>query len=159
MNNMNIKSLLMVPVFLLSSNEVSAQVSNFQNEIEELSYHIGISQTAGLKEYLSNTLEVDTTKMDIFIKGVYEGAAYAKDSEKNAYYAGVQIGQQIALKMISGINKEIFGENSEETISLKQFLEGFSKGILLNPHEIQSSQKKLEELLINVKAAALENEK
>ena len=61
--------------------------------------------------------------------------------------------------MISGINKEIFGENSEETISLKQFLEGFSKGILLNPHEIQSSQKKLEELLINVKAAALENEK
>ena len=156
---MKIKNLLIVSVFLLASNEVSAQVPNFKNEIDELTYYIGISQTAGLKEYLSNTLEVDTTKMDIFIKGVYEGAAYAKDSEKNAYYAGVQIGQQIALKMISGINKEIFGENSEEKISLKQFLEGFSKGILLTPHEIQSSQKKLEELLINVKAAALENEK
>ncbi|MCI6551512.1 MAG: FKBP-type peptidyl-prolyl cis-trans isomerase, partial [Prevotella sp.] len=66
--------------------------------------------------------------MEQFIKGLNDGANAGDDKGKAAYYAGIQIGQQISNQMIKGINEEVFGEDSTKSISLKNFMAGFVAG-------------------------------
>ena len=102
--------------------------ANLKNDIDTVSYTIGMVQTQGLKEYLVNQLGVDTTYMDAFIKGLNEGANAGDNKKTAAYYAGIQIGQQISNQMVKGLNHELFGEDSTKTISMKNFLAGFVAG-------------------------------
>ena len=73
-------------------------------------------------------MDVDTTYIDEFINGLNEAANAGDNKKKAAYYAGLQIGQQISQQMIKGINYEIFGDDSTRTISLKNFMAGFVSG-------------------------------
>jgi FKBP-type peptidyl-prolyl cis-trans isomerase FklB len=93
-----------------------------------MSYAIGMAQTQGLREYLVDRLGVDTAYMAEFIKGLNEGANAGDNKKKAAYYAGIQIGQQISNQMMKGINHEVFGDDSTKTISLKNFMAGFVSG-------------------------------
>ncbi len=102
--------------------------ANLQTDIDTLSYAFGMSQSVGLKSYLANRLGVDTTYLDEFIKGLNDGANAGDDKKKMAYYAGLQIGQQIGQQMVPGINYELFGRDSTQTISLKNFMAGFVSG-------------------------------
>lgn len=103
--------------------------ANLKSDIDSLSYSIGMSQTQGLKDYLVGRMEMDTAYMDEFVKGLNEGVKKTSKKE-NAYFAGLQIGQQIKNQMIKGINKELFGEDSTKTISVDNFLAGFVAGTL-----------------------------
>ena len=102
--------------------------ANLKTDVDTLSYAIGMAQTQGLKDYLVQRLNVDTAYMDDFIKGLNEGANAGDDKKKAAYYAGIQIGQQVGNQMIKGINHELFGEDSTKTISMKNFMAGFISG-------------------------------
>ena len=102
--------------------------ANLKTDVDTMSYAIGMAQTQGLKEYLVNQLGVDSAYMGEFIKGLNEGANAGDNKKKAAYYAGIQIGQQIANQMVKGINHEVFGEDSTKTISMKNFMAGFISG-------------------------------
>ena len=102
--------------------------ANIKSDIDSLSYAIGMAQTQGLKDYLVQRLGVDTAYMDDFIKGLNEGANAGDDKKRAAYYAGIQIGQQVGNQMVKGINHEIFGDDSTKTISMKNFMAGFISG-------------------------------
>ena len=102
--------------------------ANLKSDVDSMSYAIGMAQTNGLKEYLVDRLGVDTAYMGEFIKGLNEGANAGDNKKKAAYYAGIQIGQQIANQMVKGINHEGFGDDSTKTISMKNFMAGFVSG-------------------------------
>ena len=102
--------------------------ANLRSDVDTVSYAIGMAQTQGLKDYLVGRMGVDTAYMDEFIKGLNEGANAGDDKKKAAYYAGIQIGQQISNQMVKGINHQLFGEDSTKTISLKNFMAGFISG-------------------------------
>ena len=74
-------------------------------------------------------MDIDTTYIDEFVKGLNDGANAGDNKKKAAYYMGVQIGQQISNRMVKGINHEIFGDDSTKTISLKNFMAGFVQGV------------------------------
>ena len=59
---------------LLASCDGGAPKANLKTEVDSLSYEIGLSNSRGVKEYLSQRLGVDTAYLDEFIKGVKEGA-------------------------------------------------------------------------------------
>ena len=99
--------------------------ADLKTDIDTLSYAFGVAQTQGLKEYLTMRLDVDTTYIDEFVKGLNEAANAGDSKKKAAYYAGLQIGQQISQQMVKGINYEIFGDDSTRTISLRNFMAGF----------------------------------
>lgn len=105
------------------------------NDVDSLSFLIGIAQSNGLKEYLTERLDVDTAYMSDFCKGLYVGSQSISDPSQNAFFAGVQIGQQIGNQMITGINSELFGDNETKSISLALFLKGFILGINNNSNE------------------------
>ena len=103
--------------------------ANLKDEVDTLSYAIGMAQSDGLKQYLSERMGIDTAYIDDFIKGLNEGATAGDDKKKAAYYAGIQIGQQLGGQMLQGINYEVFGNDSTKTISLKNLLAGFVAGV------------------------------
>ena len=135
-----------------------APKANLKSDVDTVSYAIGMAQTQGLKDYLVGRLGVDTTYMDEFIKGLNEGANAGDDKKKAAYYAGIQIGQQISNRMLKGINHEVFGDDSTKTISLKNFMAGFvsgttgKKGLMT----VDSAQQVAQRLISVVKARELE---
>ena len=105
----------------------STPKADLKNDVDTMSYAMGLSQTQGLKEYLAQ-MEIDTTNMDAFVKGLNDGANAGDDKKKAAYFAGINIGQQISNRMIKGINYEIYGKDSTKSISLKNFMAGFVTG-------------------------------
>ena len=117
-----------VASFVASCGNSGSNTPNLKNDVDTLSYAIGLAQTQGLKQYLVQ-MDVDTTYMDAFIKGLREGANAGDDKKKAAYYMGIQIGQQISNRMVKGINHELFGDDSTKTISMKNFLAGFIQGV------------------------------
>ena len=126
--------------------------ANLKNDIDTVSYAIGLAQTNGLKEYLANQLGVDTTQMEAFLKGLNESANAGDDKQAAAYYAGIQIGQQISNQMVKGINYELFGDDSTKSISLPNFLAGFIAGttgkkqLMTTDQAAETAQKKMQEI-------------
>ena len=105
-----------------------APKASLKSDLDSLTYAIGMAQTQGLKEYLVARLDVDTTYMDEFIKGLNEGVNAGDNKKKAAYFAGVQIGQQVANGIIPGVTREIFGDDSTKSIPVKNFMAGFISG-------------------------------
>ena len=132
--------------------------ASLKSDVDSMSYAIGMTQTQGLKEYLVDRLGVDTAYMSEFIKGLNEGANAGDNKKKAAYYAGIQIGQQIANRMVKGINFQVFGEDSTKSISLKNFMAGFvaattgKKGLMT----VDSAQVLAERLMREIKAQQME---
>ena len=136
----------------------STPKASLKSDVDTMSYAIGLAQTQGLKEYLVGSLGVDTAYMAEFIKGLNEGANAGDNKKKAAYYAGIQIGQQISTRMIKGINHEVFGEDSTKTISMKNFMAGFvagttGKGALMT---VDSAQNVAQTLMQAIKAREME---
>ena len=134
--------------------------ANLKSDIDSMSYAMGVSQTQGLKEFLVERMSIDTTYMNDFIKGLNDGANAGDNKKKAAYYAGIQIGQQISNQMIVGINHEIFGDDSTKSISLKNFMAGFVAGTTGKGQKmtLEQAQKVAESKMQEVKAKVLEKE-
>ncbi len=136
----------------LASCGNSTPKANLKNDVDSVSYAVGMAQTQGLKEYLVYRMGIDTTYMDEFVKGINVGANAGDDKKKAAYYAGIQIGQQISTQMMKGLNHELFGNDSTQTISLKNFLAGFvsgttgKKGLMTIDQAAQVAQVKMQQI-------------
>lgn len=123
----------MKKISILAVAAIAAMVScgngtpkaDIKTDIDTLSYAVGMAQTRGLKEYLVQRMGMDTAYIDDFVKGLNESVNAGDDKKKAAYYAGLQIGQQISQQMIKGLNYELFGEDSTQTVSLNNFMAGF----------------------------------
>jgi len=153
MKKFSILAAIMVAAILGSCGNGTPK-ANLQNDVDTLSYAIGLSQTQGLKEYLTMRMDVDTAYIDEFVKGLNEAVNAGENKKKAAYYAGLQIGMQISQQMIKGINYEVFGDDSTQTISLKNFMAGFvsgttGKGSLMT---IEEASTKAHEMVATVKA-------
>jgi FKBP-type peptidyl-prolyl cis-trans isomerase FklB len=147
-------------VMMYTSCENGTPKANLKSDVDTLSYAVGMAQTEGLKDYLEGRLGVDTAYMDEFIKGLNEGANAGDDKKKAAYYAGIQIGQQISNQMVNGINHELFGSDSTKTISLKNFMAGFisgttGKGGLMT---VDSARQVAQDMMRSIKSKTLEVE-
>ena len=104
--------------------------ANMKSDVDSLCYAIGMAQSQGLKDYLVMRMGVDTTYLNEFIKGLNDGANAGGDKKQQAYYAGLQIGQQVSTQMIEGLQHEIYGEDSTQHVSQSNFMAGFVAGTL-----------------------------
>ena len=119
------KKISILAVAAIAAAMVSCGNGTPKADIDTLSYAVGMAQTRGLKEYLVQRMGMDTAYIDDFVKGLNESVNAGDDKKKAAYYAGLQIGQQISQQMIKGLNYELFGEDSTQTVSLNNFMAGF----------------------------------
>ena len=143
---------------LIASCTSSTPKADMKNDVDSLSYSIGMAQTQGLKPYLVNRLGVDTAYIAEFVKGLNEGANAGDDKRKVAYYAGINIGQQISQQMVKGVNYEVFGNDSTQTISLQNFMAGFIAGVTGKDGvmTLEQAQDVATKMMKEVKARSLE---
>jgi FKBP-type peptidyl-prolyl cis-trans isomerase FklB len=147
-----------VAAIMISSCGNGTPKASLKSDVDTMSYAIGMAQTQGLKDYLVGSLGVDTAYMNEFIKGLNEGVNAGDNKKKAAYYAGIQIGQQISNRMMKGINHEVFGDDSTKTISLKNFMAGFisgttgQKGLMT----IEEAQETAQRMMQEIKAKEME---
>ena len=155
MKKLTFVATLAIAAATMTSCGNSTPKADLKTDVDSMSYAMGYSQTQGLKEFMTGRMNVDTTYMDEFVKGVNDGANAGDDKKKSAYYAGIQIGQQISNMMIKGINHEVFGSDSTKTISMKNFMAGFiagttgKKGIMTMAQAQQLAQAKMTAIKAN----------
>ena len=132
----------------------STPKADLKTDVDTMSYAMGMTQSQGLKEYLVGRMGIDTTYMEQFIKGLNDGANAGDDKGKAAYYAGIQIGQQISNQMVKGINQEVFGNDSTKSISLKNFMAGFITGTTgkTGIMDVQQAQQTANTMITKIRA-------
>jgi FKBP-type peptidyl-prolyl cis-trans isomerase FklB len=135
-----------------TSKTATAPKANLVTDIDSLSYAIGISQTGGLVQYLEK-MNIDSTHINDFLKGFYEGISIQTDDvKKNAYITGLKIGQQLGGQQLEQFSQQIFGADAEEKINKDNFVAGFAAGAtkddkIMNDEEANKYlDAKLEEL-------------
>lgn len=125
------KTLLIVAAAIVafgSCNKGGIPKGNPETDLDTLSYELGVANSQRVKMYIANQLGVDTAYMDEFYKGFAAAAQAGNDKKLAAYYAGVQIGQQVGTQVYSAANSELFGSDSTKTINLTQLVAGFIEG-------------------------------
>ncbi len=119
--------LAMVVAVGLSSCTAQSPKANLATDVDSLSYAIGMARTQGLDQYLAQQ-GIDSTQMAQFLKGFYEGASKTGDNDK-AYMAGMQIGHMVSTQWVEGFTRQIFGNDSTQTLSRENMLAGFVAGV------------------------------
>ncbi|KAA6317907.1 FKBP-type 22 kDa peptidyl-prolyl cis-trans isomerase, partial [termite gut metagenome] len=106
---------------------------SLKTELDSLIYSMGVTESEGLRSYLTGGMNVDTLYLSEFIKGLNQGAAAKEDDhaiKKNmAYSAGLRIGLQINSQIIGSIKHDLFGEDSTKTINKDDFVAGLIHGL------------------------------
>ena len=133
-----------------------APKANMKSDIDSLSYMMGVSNTNGLKDFAEQRMGVDSTTWADFVKGIEEGINKATKKDR-AYTAGVQIGQQLSADMFEGMNSQLFGNDSTQSLSKANFMAGFIAAIknsaIVSQEEAQEYAKTHTEA---IKAKAME---
>ena len=140
----------------LASCTPPAPKANLKSELDSLSYMMGVTNTTDLRPFAEQRMGIDSTTWADFVKGIEEGInKYSK--KERAYTAGVQIGQQLSADMFEGINQQLFGNDSTQTLSKDNFLAGFfaalKNGAIVTMEDAQAYVK---ENMEAIKAKALE---
>lgn len=128
MKKLTFVAALAVGAMTLVSCGNSTPKANLKNDIDTVSYALGVVNTQGFRDYIMRGDVIDTAYIDEFFRGLNSGINVGDDKKKQAYYLGLQIGQQISNQMLKGINHDLFGEDSTKTISLKNFMAAFLAG-------------------------------
>jgi len=158
MKKLTFMAVMAIAAATISSCGNGTPKADLRSDVDTVSYAIGMAQTQGLKDYLVGHLGVDTAYIGEFIKGLNEGANAGDNKKQAAYYAGIQIGQQISNQMKPGINHELFGDDSTKTISMKNFMAGFVSGTTGKQGlmTMEQAQETAQRLMKDIKARELE---
>ena len=111
----------------LASCTPQAPKANMKSEIDSLSYMMGVTNAQGLKDFLVGRMGIDLKYMDDFYKGFQEAAQKTSPADR-AYTAGLQIGQQVGNDAFEGISRQLFGNDSLQSLDKNNFLAGFIAG-------------------------------
>ncbi len=75
---------------LFASCNNGSPKASMKNDVDTLSYEIGLSQTAGIENYFQQS-GIDSAYIDDFLRGVKDGALAGDDKKKQAYYATEEV--------------------------------------------------------------------
>ena len=125
-----------------------APKASLKTGVDSLSYALGVANTDGLKQYLATQFEMDTTKMNAFVKGLVDGA-----SKDKAYLEGIRLGQQFS-EQIQQTNETGFMGDSDVKLNKDNFFAGFISG---TEGKAKITAEEAKEL-IKVKVAVIQEE-
>ncbi|MDR0231542.1 MAG: FKBP-type peptidyl-prolyl cis-trans isomerase [Dysgonamonadaceae bacterium] len=162
MKKLSILLTLALATVIGTSCTAQAPKAQLKNEVDSLSYAIGVTYSQGmLKQHLSTSM--DTAYIKDFIKGFMEGANINKDDKrKNAYMLGLQIGHQIGGSLLDNVNSQfqsMFGDSTKKA-NKADLLAGFLSE--LNPQgpkmTMEEAQMYLQVTMEAIRNAQMERE-
>jgi FKBP-type peptidyl-prolyl cis-trans isomerase FklB len=128
-------------VAVATSCNKSAPKADLASDIDSLSYAFGLEQAQGVQGFFQQ-MDIDSTQMDQFIKGLQVGADGSDDKSKKAFNAGIMVGQQIMM-MQQNYAKQLFEGDSTKSLSKDNFLAGFIAGATGKDQKLTIDQARL----------------
>lgn len=116
--------------------------ANDSTKVDSLTYYLGVFQGDGLKQYMTMQLQVDSTCINDFIKGMKDGAEKELSKSEDAYRKGLDVGAQIK-QMAESLSKEVYANDSTKSVKIQNLLAGL----------IQSLKGEVKDTLLNPEAA------
>lgn len=100
------------------------------DNVDSLTYYLGVSQADGLKQYMTMQLGVDSAYLDQFIAGMIEGATSKDDPKQNATQKGFEVGKQVK-DMAENLSKKVYKDEADSTklVPVKNLLAGIIAGL------------------------------
>ncbi len=96
--------------------------------IDVLSKHMGRANSNGLKDYLMQRMDIDTTYLADFFKGFDQGSVLTEqDKREKARLAGKEIRSQVEKQIIPGVARQV--NETTDLINHEAFVEGFKAGV------------------------------
>ena len=126
--------ILLASATIALANNVSAATDYvpgepLKNDADTLAYALCVGQADGMKAALKQS-KLDSAYIDDFYKGLIESATMdANDAKKKAYLLGLQFGQVISERMVPGVSREVYGNESTEKIPVNSLLDGLMAGL------------------------------
>ena len=141
MKKLSIAASMAVAAVALTGCGNSAPKADMKSDVDSLSYAFGIEQSQAVDRFLDQ-MEVDSTYMDEFLKGVSTATEGTEDKKKKAYYIGVMVGVQLNM-MQQSFGNQIFEGDSTKTLSLKNLVAGFVAGSTNKDAKMTSEQARM----------------
>ena len=109
--------------------------------VDTFSYHYGRANSAGLKNYLTQRMSIDTTYMAEFMLGFNQAQLTEADKREKARLAGIEIRQQVEEQVYPGASKQV--NDSTDILNKDLFIQGFRDGVaeVSNTVSMDSTQK------------------
>ena len=115
---------------LLQSVQVAeGQVRYSQQDVDTLSYNLGMTNAKGLKDYLETEMGMNMNHLDSFVNGLRDKDNDAAEKDDDAYNMGAVVLRSILGTTLPAINHELFGDSLANRIAPGIFIDGFIKGI------------------------------
>ena len=124
----NVAMFVFIAVAMFSCN---AQVpkADLKTDIDSLSYAQGILYSSQVAQIFEQFNLDETYKAD-FMRGFQDGFAIdPKDQKTNALVIGKMVGHQMRTQFIPYFNQDLFGSDSDKTISPSNFAAGYLAGV------------------------------
>ncbi|MBO4810547.1 MAG: FKBP-type peptidyl-prolyl cis-trans isomerase [Prevotella sp.] len=146
MKKMNLMAAMAIAAATLVSCGTGTPKAEFKSDIDSLSYAAGISLANELKQYnlLEQQFGVDSAYINDFVKGVQEAVNAGDDKKKAAYYAGLQIGNQLNSQIMPNMKRSFLGDDSTVNLSKNNLLAAFSE--LLTGKEAKLTNEQADEI-------------
>ena len=132
-----------------SKKGVAAPKVTIVSSSDSLSYAAGMAVTNGLDAYLKQQFGVDSTGMDMFLRGFKEAVSSQNDKNFKAYAAGISIAQQLTERMLPSMKADF--TDTPDSINQQLAIEGFMASLQKNTSVMTNKQA---EDLFNAKRAA-----
>lgn len=123
----SVAAMAIAALTMTSCGGSSAPEAKLKSDIDTLSYAVGVTlgNQFNQAQVLSYQMKVDSAYISEFLRGVAESANAADDKKKAAYYAGLQIGQQICQQIVPNVSQQYFGTDSTRTLSVNDLIAAF----------------------------------
>jgi FKBP-type peptidyl-prolyl cis-trans isomerase FklB len=121
--------LVFIGITLLSCN---AQIpkADLKTNIDSISYAQGVLYSSQVNQIFAQ-FELDSANRADFVKGFQEGFGIdPKNKKENAYTIGKMMGHQMGTQFVPYFNQQLFGQDSTQTMSRKNFLAGYLNAVV-----------------------------
>lgn len=98
------------------------------DNVDSLTYDLGMAQADGLKQYMTMQLQVDSTCIEDFIKGMKDGCEKELSKSEDAYRKGLEVGAQVK-QMAESLSKDVYADDSTKSVNVKNLLAGLIAGL------------------------------
>ena len=113
MKKMTFMATMAIAATLASCGGAGAPKESLKSDVDSVSYALGVNLGEELNQYnMLSQMGVDSAYVKEFLKGVNESANAKDDKAKMAYYAGIQIGNDLNSRIIPNMEKTFFPTDS-----------------------------------------------
>ncbi len=165
MKKMNYMAAMAIAAATLASCGTGTPNANLSSDVDSLSYAAGVSLAKELKQYnlLEQQFGVDSAYINDFVKGVQEAVNAADDKKKAAYFAGLQIGNQLSSQIMPNMMRSFFGDDSTKNLSKNNLMAAFTevltgKDAKLTDEQVEEIQKRFSSIQQELQMAKQQEE-